>query len=86
MTEMLPCPFCGRPVDMDDEDTLYPSGIYWRYSEEIQSRYYVSHKERLEGDCACYSMHCPESSGGCGASISKDSYEEVIAAWNRRPA
>lgn len=78
---LLPCPFCGRKVDDDLIDTLYPSGIYRR-----PGRGYVSHKERQPGDIPCWSMHCVLHHGGCGAEISGDSEEETIAAWNRRQA
>jgi hypothetical protein len=83
---LLPCPFCGRPVDddLDDgcNDTLYPSGIYWR--EEHGMRHYVSHRERQEGDQPCWSMHCPTTGGGCDVEVTADSKSEVIAKWNRR--
>jgi hypothetical protein len=83
---LLPCPFCGRPVDddLDDgcNDTLYPSGIYWR--EEHGMRHYVSHRERQEGDQPCWSMHCPTTGGGCDVEVTADSRAEVIAKWNRR--
>lgn len=44
MPELLPCPFCGRKVDDDLSDTLYPSGTYWR--EEDGLRHYIGHRDR----------------------------------------
>lgn len=84
--EIKPCPFCGKSVDMDDGDTLYPIGVYWRESEYVpDERHYVGHKEHNpETDHPCYGMHCPESSGGCGAQITGDSLEETIDNWNTR--
>ncbi len=79
---LSPCPFCARKVDSDLRDTLYPSGLYWRETNGLRS--YVSHIERQFGDHPCYEMNCTESNGGCGANISADTIEEVIAKWNRR--
>lgn len=82
--KLLPCPFCGKRVTLEDDDTLYPSGILWRDDPEIGLRTYHRRKEQREGDGMCYTLHCPVPSGGCGAEISGDSKEEAIAAWNRR--
>lgn len=81
----LPCPFCGKPVDLEDQDTLYPSGISWRDHEDPGMRSYHARRDHKEGDGKCWRMHCPTPSGGCGAEISGDSKEEALAAWNRRP-
>lgn len=82
MEELLPCPFCGKPVDLNDADTLYPSGIYWRGDGE--TRHYIRHYERKPGDSPVWGMHCPETSGGCGAEIEGHSKPDTIAAWNKR--
>lgn len=82
--EIPSCPFCGKKVDLTDYDTIYPSGTYWRYDSEIEMRTYHSFNDRLITDIACYTMHCPTPSGGCGARISGDSEEEALAAWSRR--
>lgn len=79
---LLPCPFCGKTVDLEDCDTLYPIGLYWR--EEGGIRHYVRHEDRKEGDERVWGMHCPEVSGGCGAEITADSKQDAISAWNRR--
>lgn len=31
---MRPCPFCGRAINADDIDTLYPSGTGWKEDED----------------------------------------------------
>lgn len=87
---VLPCPFCGRKVEMDDPDTLYPAGVYWRELDDavlapLGAKHYVSARQRKPGDQPCFTMHCPVSAGGCGAAITGDSKEDAIAAWNRRP-
>lgn len=76
-----PCPFCGRPVDLEDGDTLYPSGTGWKDREFGRS--YHSFRE-VPPEQWCWGLHCPTSSGGCGAEITADSRAEVLAAWNRR--
>lgn len=83
MKKVKDCPFCGRAADMKDHDTLYPNGIYIRNDKEL-GFYYVSHRERKPTDAACYGMHCPGPSGGCGAEIHGDSKAAAVAAWNRR--
>lgn len=86
-SKILPCPFCGKKVDLEDPDTLYPSGIFWRdgaVPDMPQLRTYHGRRDRQEGDGTCYGMHCPTPAGGCGAEIMGDSREEVVEAWNRR--
>ena len=84
---MIPsCPFCGKTVDLEDNDVLYPSGVVWRtLREDGVFRSYHTMDERKDGDQFCYSMNCPTPSGGCGANITADSKEEALAAWTRRP-
>lgn len=65
MSELLPCPFCNKVVNLNNPDTLHPSGIFWR--EEDGIRVYVRHKERGPSDEAVWSMTCPTPAGGCGA-------------------
>lgn len=82
--EALPCPFCGKAADMEDPDTLHPSGSGWRDDEVEGFRTYHGHKDRLATDNRCWEMNCPTPSGGCGAEMHGDSREEAIAKWNRR--
>jgi len=81
---LLPCPFCGKRHDGDLTDTLYPNGTFWR--QEDWGRVYSSRKGRRPGDQWCMAMHCTGCNGGCGAEISADTLEEVVAKWNRRAA
>jgi hypothetical protein len=83
LNDPRPCPFCGRLVDLEDPDTLYPSGYVWRPGEDGLKEYH-RFAERRENDYWCYDMHCPVSSGGCGAEIGGNSREEALAAWNTR--
>ena len=79
----LPCPFCGMNADLDGEDTIYPTGTGWRFNEELQIRTYHRALEVPEEQW-CWGMHCPETYGGCGASIHGDSKDEALAKWNTR--
>jgi hypothetical protein len=81
--KLLPCPFCGKPAGTDLRDTLYPSG-YWRETDGV--RHYLSPADAGPCDGHTWRMHCKVDAGGCGCSISGDSRDEAIAAWNRRPA
>lgn len=79
---LLPCPFCGRAVDPECHDTLYPSGAYWR--EENGFKRYIRHRDSKVGDGVCWAMHCPTTGGGCGVEMTGDSRAETVAKWNRR--
>ena len=79
----LPCPFCGMNADLDGEDTIYPTGTGWRFNEELQIRTYHRALE-VPKEQWCWGMHCPETYGGCGASIHGDSKDEALAKWNTR--
>lgn len=81
--EALPCPFCGRASDIQDDETLYPTGGWWRHAED-GLRHYVRHRERKPGDGMVWGMHCPEVYGGCGAEVDGDTKDEALAKWNRR--
>lgn len=82
MKDMKSCPFCGHPVDLDDQDTIYPNGIGWK---DRPGGFRSYHSYRLvPKEQWCYSIHCVTTSGGCGAKISGDSEEECIEKWNRR--
>lgn len=82
--QMLPCPFCGKEVDLENPDTLYPSGIYWRWDEDLKMRHYIRFKDKQIGDQPCWQLLCPETAGGCGVEIHGDTKEEVVAKWNKR--
>lgn len=76
------CPFCGMEADAEDEDTIYPNGSGWIDAPE-GFRHYVRRTE-VPQEQWCYSVHCVQHYGGCGAEISGDSIEEAINKWNRR--
>lgn len=80
---MRPCPFCGRAINADDIDTLYPSGTGWKEDEDGGLRHYVSVYEVSEEQW-CYKIVCQEHYGGCGAEVYGDSIEEVKEKWNTR--
>jgi hypothetical protein len=77
---MKDCPFCGKKVDLDDPDTLYPNGIGWKFNEELQCRTYHKFSE-VPKEQWCYSLHC---SVGCGVEMHGDTREEAIERWNKR--
>lgn len=81
--EMKACPFCGMAVDLDDEDTLYPSGTGWKFDEELGMRTYHRFSE-VPKEQWCYTLHCVVHYGGCGAEMHADSRQEAIDQWNRR--
>lgn len=81
--EIKPCPFCDKPVDLTDDDTLYPSGVGWLFDEELKMRTYHETMD-VPVEQWCYGMHCPITAGGCGAEIHGDSKQEAIDKWNRR--
>lgn len=79
---MKPCPFCGKEVEIDDDETLYPTGTGW----EINTAGYKTYKSfrNVPREQWCWSMHCPETHGGCGVEMSADTKEEAIEKWNKR--
>lgn len=80
---LRPCPFCGRAVSEDLSDTLHRNGIRWSVLPD-GSRHYHTGIPGEPGDGQCWSMHCNQSDGGCGAEVHGDSEAEARAAWNRR--
>lgn len=82
LPELKSCPFCGKVPDYDDEDMLYPSGVGWKPFRDI-GRAYVNFRE-VPPEQWCYTLHCVQHHGGCGAEISGDSKIEAIEKWNKR--
>lgn len=81
--QALPCPFCGKTVDLNNEDTLYPTGTGWKIFGEYRT--YHSFRE-VPKEQWCWGMHCPTVAGGCGAEIHGDSKKEALQKWNTRSA
>lgn len=79
---MKACPFCGHPVDLSNGDTLYPNGTGWLIRDNGMTSYH-RYKE-VPKDQWCYSMHCVETAGGCGAEMSGNTKQEAIDKWNTR--
>ena len=79
--ELIICPFCGKIPNLNEEDTLYPSGSIWYFNEDVQCKIYdsITERYRYKEYELCYVLNCD-----CGCSISADSKEECIDAWNRR--
>lgn len=73
------CPFCGNSVDVTDRDTLYPSGVCWRYMSSIESREYFQRSGTKVPDGACWNLRCQY-----GAEIHGDSRANAIYKWRSR--
>ena len=78
---LLNCPFCSSKLHVENPDTLHISGAY-RDDVDVGREYLTPFDPRADG--FCYEINCPTIYGGCGASISADSKEEVIRKWNTR--
>lgn len=81
---LLPCPFCGKVPDLEDPDTLYPSGIVWRFDVNLGMVTYHRMADRQAGDNYCYVLHCSEQACGCGVELNGNSRDECIKKWNTR--
>ena len=77
------CPFCGMKLDLEEPDVLYPNGYAWSFDKDLQFKTYHRARE-MPKEQWCYGVHCPTSTGGCGAVINGDTKEEAIEKWNRR--
>lgn len=75
---MKPCPWCGKEPDLDNPDTLHPSGTYWTDSEHGIE--YRSRENRGLHDYQCYEINCIP----CGLTLEADSKDEVIEKWETR--
>lgn len=86
--KLKPCPFCGLTSDTEWEDTLYLSSG-WKDEDLCGDgtlvRHYVSIFDNTRHGMS-YGILCSTTYGGCGASITGDSVEEVIEKWNKRAA
>lgn len=81
MNKLKPCPFCGSVLDLLDRDVFHPSGG-WKIHKGFRS--YLSFSDLDKFDGFTWQINCPTIYGGCGASISGDSEEEAVEAWNKR--
>ena len=71
MTELKPCPFCGK------------TNLFVGTEEEIELQDEEDENYRVNSHtyCVCCDMH----KGGCGASSGfRFTVDEAIEAWNRR--
>ena len=80
---LKPCPFCGSKMDVDDNDTLYPSGTVWR-QHELGYREYTSLRAaqsnpQFEIEGYVFKIEC-----NCGAEMQADTILETVNNWNNR--
>jgi hypothetical protein len=78
MIDLLPCPFCGAALDVNDHDTRYPNGTGWEEIEEVGMRTYTSFRN-VPKEQWCYKIGCR-----CGAEMHGDGVQEVTELWNTR--
>lgn len=69
-------------MDDSDGDTFYLSGTVW--IDTLHGRSYFRYSENKPFQGMCYNIVCNTIYGGCGASLSGDTQEETVAAWNKR--
>lgn len=82
-TKLFPCPFCGAEPEDDLTDVLYKTGKWKDHPQQGIRGYFSSTATDYDG--FTYTMHCSTDYGGCGATMSGDSFEETVSKWNRRP-
>ena len=80
--ELLPCPFCGKELDVNDDEVIHPNGVRWKDGEH--GREYSSLTTDNRGYELCYTIYCSCEQGGCGVRMTDDSKEMVIDNWNKR--
>lgn len=81
MTDISGCPFCGH-VPEDLEDALHPTGGGWR--DDNGNRHYMRRDDPRGVHGKVWELGCLEHECGCGATMTGDSRDEVIAKWNKR--
>jgi len=77
--KIKPCPFCGSTQDIDDGDTLYPTGGGWKLIGGTGLKGYRRFSE-VPKEQWCWGMHCCN----CTAEVQGDSKQEAIDNWNKR--
>ena len=83
MNQIKPCPFCGKEVDLEDGDTLYPSGVGWEVNEDGSFSHYTKAYD-VPPNQWCWKLTCSTISGGCGAEMHGDSKQDTINRWSKR--
>lgn len=83
---LLPCPFCGKQCDIDDPDNVHPTGGVW---EDVPGtgRIYFNRYSQITGYHSwgeVIMVECSLRTGGCGASVTDDTYRDAVAKWNKR--
>ena len=78
---LLACPFCGH-LPQDWQDFLHPTGRAWRDDDGM--RHYMRWDDPRGTHGQVWELSCLEHEGGCGATMTGDSRQDVLDKWNRR--
>lgn len=78
---LLSCPFCGH-TPQDWQDFLHPTGQAWRDDDGM--RHYMRWDDPRGTHGQVWELGCLEHEGGCGATMTGDSRQDVLEKWNRR--